>query len=480
MNHIRHSLDAKRILILGFGREGASSYRLLRRLFPGSRLGIADKNADNPAIRMLREDPDAVLHLGPAYLSSLDDYDLILKTPGIPYSEPGLDGHFHKITSQTDLFLKACPGTVVGITGTKGKSTCATLTHALLSSFHPDVHLIGNIGHPALDVLEKLGSRSVVVFELSSHQLVSVTAGPDISVLLNLYVEHMDYYGNMNAYVEAKSNIVRHASSDKVLIYNASFQRLVDIARNTEARSIAYAPEDIQARPCWVKDGRIHYREAKEIEETIAVADVRLPGKFNLNNVIPAIIVAKLLGTPFPRIREALLNFKPLEHRIERIGAFRDIEFYNDSISTIPECAIAALEHFGGRVGTLIAGGHDRGGIDYRPMARSIIHHRPDALILLPATGEAILRAYQSENRDRRGEIPSFFAPSMEQAVRIAFDKTPKGKVCLLSPASPSFGLFKNYEERGASFRAWAVKIADELETLEAEYPHPGPMEEEA
>ncbi|MBI4772927.1 MAG: UDP-N-acetylmuramoyl-L-alanine--D-glutamate ligase [Deltaproteobacteria bacterium] len=478
LNQIRRLLEGKRLLILGLGKEGGSSYRLLRRLFPGRRLGVADKDPDNPAIPRLREDPDADLYVGPDYLSSLENYDLLLKTPGIPYSTPGLARHLHKITSQTDLFLKACPGTVVGITGTKGKSTCSTLIHALLSSYHPDVHLIGNIGIPALDILEKLGPRSLVVFELSSHQLANVTAGPDISVLLNLYVEHMDYYGNMDAYTQAKSNIVRNASSNKRLIYNGSFEPFVHIAQNTKAISIAYAPEDIEARPCWVEDGRIYFEEGEEIEEVIPVADLPLPGTFNLNNVIPAIIVAKLLGVPTPDIRTALRRFKPLEHRLQRVGLFRGIEFYNDSISTIPECAVAALEHFDGRVGSLIAGGHDRGGVDYHPLAGCIVRRRPDALILFPETGKAILQAYRSENTDSQDEIPSFFAENMEQAVRIAFEKTPRGKACLLSPASPSFGLFKNYEDRGASFRAWAVKIADELNGREAEHVDSGPLPE--
>jgi len=476
LSHIRRLLEGKRILILGLGKEGGSSYRLLRRLFPGSRLGIADKDPDNPAVHRLREDPDADLHLGPDYLSSLRDYNLILKTPGIPHSTPGLAHHLHKITSQADLFLKSCPGTVVGITGTKGKSTCSTLIHALLSSYHPDVHLIGNIGTPALDILENLGPRSLVVFELSSHQLVNVTASPDISVLLNLYVEHMDYYGNMDAYTEAKSNIVRNASPEKYLVYNASFEPFVNIARNAKAESIAYAPENIKARPCWLADDRIYYEEGEMVEEVIPVTDLPLLGKFNLNNVVPAIVVAKLLGVPIPNIRAALRRFKPLEHRLQQIGNFRGIEFYNDSISTIPECAIAALEHFGGRVGSLIAGGHDRGGVDYRPLARCIIRHRPDALILFPATGKAILQAYRLENTGRQDEIPSFLAENMEQAVRIAFERTPAGKVCLLSPASPSFGLFKNYGDRGASFRAWAAKMACELNGREADHPHLGPL----
>jgi UDP-N-acetylmuramoylalanine--D-glutamate ligase len=473
----------RQVLIAGFGREGQSTYRLLRDRLPEQTLHVGDRNPSNEALGNLRTDPKTVLHTGETYLRDLEAYDLVIKAPGIPPSEPGLAAARPKITSQTDLFLRVCPGTVVGITGTKGKSTCASLTFALLKARHADVHLLGNIGRPALDDLDRLTPDSIVVYELSSHQLADVHNSPGISILLNIYSEHLDYYADMDSYVRAKTNIAGFAGPGDILIYNDTFEELRRAARESAARGIPYSPEDAagtaygkEASPgCFVASGTTHrgkhggnppkageisgegndslyLREGEDVEPIVSVRDLPLPGRFNLNNVIPAVIAARLLGVPVATIREAIKSFKPLEHRLEFVGKFKDLEFYDDSISTIPECTMAALEHFAGRVGSLILGGHDRKN-DYHGLAESILEHRPDVLILFPGTGDAMLRAFEEEGGADAPEIRAFRARDMEEAVILAYKHTPRGKICLLSPASPSFGLFKDFADRGSQFK---------------------------
>ncbi len=474
------------MLIAGFGREGRSTYRLLRERLPEQVLHVGDRNGSHEALDGLRGDPKAVLHTGDAYLRDLESYDLVIKAPGIPPSELGPAAVGHKITSQTDLFLRVCPGTVVGITGTKGKSTCASLTFALLKAHHTDVHLLGNIGRPALDDLDRLTPDSLVVYELSSHQLADVHNSPQISVLLNIYSEHLDYYENMEAYVRAKTNIARFAGPRDVLIYNDSFEELRHAAQESAARGIFYSLECLDcsladslgsargdssgenlAEPLpriLCREDTLYLREGEGVESVISVEDIPLAGRFNLNNVMPAIIAARLLRVPVPVIREALKRFTPLEHRLEFVGKFKDIEFFDDSISTIPECAMAALEHFSGRVGSLILGGHDRKN-DYRALAKALLKHRPDALILFPGTGDAMLRAFEAARGTLNAGIETFRARNMEEAVTLAYAHTPRGKVCLLSPASPSFGLFKDFADRGDQFKMWVRRLGEAFDS---------------
>jgi UDP-N-acetylmuramoylalanine--D-glutamate ligase len=453
-------LGDKSTLILGFGAEGRSSLRYLRSSFPEKVVGVADQLAleEMPADarEQLRQDTRLRLHLGAGYLSSLSDYDVVVKSPGIPVIHPEYQRAVAAgkiIASPTSLFFANFPGMVVGVTGTKGKSTTASLIHAILKRTMSRAVLLGNIGVPALDVLPQLAADAPVVFELSSHQLESVRQSPHIAVLLNVVPEHLDYYASFEQYVQAKANITRFQTREDFLVYDADHDVPRRIANSSAARKVACSLEGLHRSGCFLYGGWIACRtEWREPQAIIAAGDVPLLGTFNLQNVAAAVAVGTLLDVPADEMAQAVREFQPLEHRLEPVGEFDGVTYYNDSIATVPEAAVAALEALGGSVETLLLGGADRG-LDFSLLARKVLHSKVKTLILFPPTGERIWQQLCAQDPGASSRLKHFFVESMEEAVRLAKLHAQPGTICLLSPASPSFGLFRDYRERGRRFK---------------------------
>jgi len=389
-------LKGKQVLILGFGREGRDTLSFLRKHFPKKTIGIADQKFDRN------------------YLKEIKKYDVIIKTPGIPNWKiaPYLTKK-QRITSQTEIFLDECPGIIIGVTGTKGKSTTASLIHAVLEKGGVRSRLIGNIGEPVLSYLKKAGPEDVFVYELSSFQLENLKRSPHIAVLLNIYPEHLDHHGSFTKYVWAKANIAKHQTAEDFFIYNAKSKIAANIAKLSKARKLSFAPK--KTNNLWVASTE------------------------------PAKIIGSLFGIPKQKINRAIKTFKPLEHRLERIGGYKDITFYNDSLATIPEATIAALNLLGSKVHTLVAGGFDRG-LTFEKLGKKIEKSDTKTLILFPTTGKKILESMKHPP-------VYFFAKNMKEAIKLAYQHTPKGKICLLSPASSSFNLFRDYKDRGEQFK---------------------------
>ena len=386
-------LRNKKILILGFGREGQDTFKFLKDLFPRKQIDVTDKKLDKN------------------YLKKLGGYDVIIKTPGIPFKilpKSSLD----KITTQTEIFFDNCPGTIIGVTGTKGKSTTSSMIYQTLKKGKVDVQLIGNIGQPVLSFLQKAGPKSVFVYELSAHQLFHIRKSPHIAVLLNVYPEHLDYYRDFNEYAQAKANIAKFQSKNDYLIYNSLDEAVKKIAKTSKAQKIP------------------------------------IKGKYYQLDMAAAKAVAEIFGVP------ELKKFKFLPHRLEYVGKFKGIEFYNDSLATIPEAAIEAMDFLGKRVQTLILGGFDRG-LNFEKLARRIKKSQVRNLILFPTTGQ---RIWQEVKKTKPSLIEQYFVKDMATAVKLAYQHTHRGKICLMSPASPSFGLFKDYAERGEMFKKFAKK----------------------
>lgn len=412
-------LKNKKVLILGFGREGKDNLLFLRRIFPGKILGIADQSELKKLsaefqnlIHREKSRHSVRLHLGKHYLKSVKDYDVIIKSPGVPIHLPEIKKAFKqdKIISQTEIFFNNCPGTIVGITGTKGKSTTAFWIYQTLKKRGIKAYLLGNIGKPVLGFLPRAEKKDVFIYELSSHQLYNLRRSPQIAVFLNIYPEHLDYYRSFAEYAQAKANITKHQKSKDYLIYN-----LEDIA-------------------------------VKKIIQKSKARKIPIKGKYYQLNEAASAAVAGIFKVP------VLKRFKNLPHRLERVGNFKGIEFYNDSLSTVPETTIEALDFLGNKVQTLILGGYDRG-LDFKGLARRIEKSKVKTLILFPGTGKRIKKELKKK------DIDCFFVKTMKEAVRLAYDNTGKGKICLLSPASPSFGLFKDYADRGEQFKRWVKML---------------------
>jgi UDP-N-acetylmuramoylalanine--D-glutamate ligase len=430
-------LYAKSVLILGFGTEGQATYEFLRSQWPEKTILIADQRElhefPEQVARRVQADRFAKLNLGSGYLKATAE--LIIKTPGIPASRIERAGA--KLTSHSQIFLSNYPrDKIIGVTGTKGKSTTTALLYQMLRSGGLPAELVGNIGQPPLARLHAAAPGSYFVHEFSSHQLAEVETSPHIAVLLNIIPEHLDYYSSFEQYVSAKENITRFQDSGDFLIFNPGYAILRDISGRTRATLRPFSTAGNDAR---------------------ALGEIPLRGKFNLENVMAAVTAASLVGVPFDTIRTAIKEFRPLPHRLEQVGTYDGITFYDDSIATVPDATLAALEALGTDVQTLLLGGHERN-LDFAELGARL-PQTVRTVILFPPTGQRIWNAIQANSKAPQLPEP-FFVGGMEEAVKIAYARTEAGKICLLSPASPSFGMFRDYRDRGESFRSFVKALS--------------------
>jgi UDP-N-acetylmuramoyl-L-alanine---L-glutamate ligase len=465
---LKDKLRDKKILILGLGKEGESSYRFFRQLFPNKVLLVADKKPidklDKRLINVFKGDSHLKLFLGKDYLQPIKESNVVIKTPGIPKDIPKLRLASRRgviVTSQTGLFFTYCRGKIIGVTGTKGKSTATSVIFKVLQEGGKRSFLVGNIGEPVLPYLEKDSPNTYFAFELSCHQLNDIRVSPHIAVILNLYPEHLDYYPNFNFYKRAKSHITRYQTQADYLLYRSSDRHVLDIARKTKAKKIPFTLEgNHPKRGGFLKDGNIVLNLDGVEEKIISEHDIPLIGRFNLHNVMPAIIVGRLIGIPIAKIKQAIKKFKPLDFRLELVGTFGGIKFYNDPLATIPQATIAAIETLGSNnVETLMLGGLDRG-IDYTDFAKWLTRGAVKSLILFPDSGKRLHQTIKIVSGVNKLAISSFFVENMKDAVQIAYKKTSVGKICLHSPAAPACGVgFKDYRERGGLFKKYVTEL---------------------
>lgn len=400
------NLKNKKIIIVGFGREGKNTYKTLKKLFPLKSIALADK-------KEIKAD-EREIYTGKDYLNNLKNYDVIIKTPGIPFNEVKKNAGLAKITSQTELFLENCSGKVIGVTATKGKSTTSTLIYKILKDSFKNVKLVGNMGKPCLSYLLTAKPKDIFVFEMSCHQLDHISKSPNIAVFINIYPEHLDYYKTFSKYFNAKKNITKFQDRNDLFIYNPEFKEIENIK---------------------TKAHKIPFRES-----------------FSKNNIhkdiiAAAIAVSKMFGLTEKEIKKSIDEFKTLDSRIEFLGNFDGINFYNDSLATIPEATIFALNELK-NVNTLILGGLDRG-IKFNKLTEEIKNKKIKNIILFPNTDKKIYKDLKNEN------INFFFTDSMKEAVLFAKKNTKKGSICLLSPAAPSYNLFKDYKDRANQFKKY-------------------------
>ncbi|MCQ2570740.1 MAG: UDP-N-acetylmuramoyl-L-alanine--D-glutamate ligase [Candidatus Saccharibacteria bacterium] len=422
-------LRDKSILILGFGREGRSTLKFIRENLPEANIAIADQNpiTDEDDVK------NTTIISGENYLAACKNYDLILKAPGVIIKDL-LDAETKaKITSQTDLFMRAFHRQVIGITGTKGKSTTSSLIYHVLKTANFDTFLVGNIGKPCFDIIDEINEKTVIVYELSAHQLEYIQASPYISVLLNIYEEHFDHYTTPEDYYGAKKNIFKYQTADDLLIYGDIFQH----ATQEELAAAPVMKIDITKTEIFPRD---------QIR-------TKLIGEHNQLNIQVAAAIAYAFKINGEIFKQAIASFQPLPHRLEYVGTFRDIKFYNDSIATAQEAVMNAIKALGD-VDTIILGGMDRG-LDYHPLVDFIRQTNIRNVILLPAT-DARFKAIFDEGEYSQNLIP---VKDMHEAVEQAYKLTTPNKSCLLSPAAASYGFYKNFEERGDDFKKLVNKL---------------------
>ena len=426
IDSICRRLNGKRILIAGFGREGKSTLHFLQKYMPDAIVGIADRNES--AFQDVDKERYS-LYFGDDYLKASSDYDVVIKTPGISVKD--VDINFSKITSQTDLFLEAYHNQVIGITGTKGKSTTSTLIYHLLKESGNNVILAGNIGIPILDCVDDINERTIVVYELSAHQLQFINKSPHVGILLNVFEEHLDHFGTFEKYKEAKINVLRYMSDGDFAVVN---QSIANGQQSTVVHCIDFENADFE-------DYDINWDE------------IPLLGEHNRRNVKAALCACKSYGLSLESLVPHLYTFKSLEHRQEYVGIFKGVKFYNDSISTIPQATIAALKTIK-NVNFLLLGGFDRG-IDYEPLVTYLKENVLPYILITGQAGQTIKGKLVAAGYN--GNILEY--TDMQSAFEIIRELAKSGDVCLLSPAAASYDRYKNFEERGRVFKDLANKF---------------------
>lgn len=440
-------LAHRNLLILGFGLEGQSTYRFLRRHLADQPLTIADQD-DLSAHPLLQDDLNLTLISGPDYLQNLADYDLILKSPGISFKDLDYAPFQDKITSQLELILEINRRNIIGITGTKGKSTTSSLVYAILQANECDSRLLGNIGTPIFDEIENISADTLLVIEMSSHQLEFVKTSPHIGAILNLFEDHLDAAGSVEHYHWSKLNLFRHMTANDLAIYcadNPSLQnrlthedfraQLISISINSDV------PANVELR-----DNQVYCHETPLYNAT----DSRhLLGQHNLENIMIALAIAHFLGLD-PKISQtAVNNFQPLEHRLEKVATVNNITYYNDVIATIPAATINAIQSLR-NVNTLIFGGLDRG-IDYQSFIDFLNHSNIEHFICMPSTGHTIGKQLDPAR--------THFVNTLEEAVTLANKITKPGTTCLLSPAAASYEFYKNFQEKGHAYKQLVYQL---------------------
>jgi len=441
----------KKIAILGLGEENVALTNFI--LEKGALdVTLLDEKTEQELTGFLSriQSQDIKTKFGENYLQNLSDFELVFRTPGIHYLHPEIQlaqKNGTEISSQTKLFFSLCPCPIVGVTGTKGKGTTSTLIYKILKAGGKDVFLGGNIGNAPIEFLNELESDSLVVLELSSFQLQDLKQSPHIGVVLNISSDHLDVHKSNEEYIEAKTHIIAHQNKEDFACINADYLTSVELATQTEAQVYWFSRNKSIDQGVWVKDKEeIIWQEDRLQEVIIKTKEIFIRGEHNWENVSAAILATKLLNIPNRIIAEEVRNFPGLEHRLEFVVEHRGVKYFNDSFSTNPDTAIAAIKSFTEPI-LLIAGGSEKHA-DYKELGKAIDQSNVKTVILIGETGPRI----KSEIKNPNIELISN-CQNIDEVIKTAQTKAVTGDIVLLSPASASFDWFLNYKDRGKKFK---------------------------
>ncbi|HSX41195.1 MAG TPA: UDP-N-acetylmuramoyl-L-alanine--D-glutamate ligase [Candidatus Saccharimonadales bacterium] len=425
-----------KVAILGYGIEGQSAARYWGA--QGHDITICDSNAD------IALSSEYAAKLGPNYLKDLDQFDLIVRSQSV---NPISFITTKPVTSITNEFLNQCPVPIIGVTGTKGKGTTSSLIAKILEAAGRKVHLGGNIGTSPLDFLDDIRDGDLVVLEMSSFQLMGITRSPQVAVMLMIAPDHLDWHADLGEYAQAKANIFKFQTPDDIAVYNCSNTESLRLGQASRARHLPFNSRS----GAWVDDETVKFKD-QSICET---GDVGLVGPHNLENICAAVAATwDMTEGNVEAIRTAIKAFKGLEHRLELAGEVGGVRYYDDSFSTNPDTAIAAIKAFK-EPKVVILGGSDKKA-DFSRLAEEVKMGKIRQVILIGKTGLQIKKALDRAGFKHYQEGPG----QMPEIVKLAASVAKAGDVVLLSPASASFDLFKNYKDRGDQFQAAVKSLA--------------------
>jgi UDP-N-acetylmuramoylalanine--D-glutamate ligase len=441
-------LRDKRVLVVGLGKSGVASALFLKA--HGARVTVSDTKSGDE----LRNEIPVLLDHGITVETgghgerTFREQDLIVVSPGVPVDAPLLvqaralslgEG----VIGEIELAARFLPGPIVAITGSNGKTTTTTLTGEILTAGGLPTLVGGNIGTPAISLAERAKPDSVIVLEVSSFQLETIqTFRPKIAVVLNVTSDHLDRHRTLETYVDAKARIFENQRSEDYAVLNADDPICVGMAERTRAQVFWFSRQKEVKQGAWVREGNVLFRDGTRQRELMQVSEIPLKGAHNLENVLAAVCAGALMGCAPEKIRQAVRDFKAVEHRLEFVATIRGVDYYNDSKATNVDATIKALESFPANI-HLILGGKDKGS-DYTVL-NDLLRQRVKRVYTIGAAAGKI------ESQIKNVEI--VHAETLENALRKANAVAQPGDVVLLAPACASFDQFKNYEQRGQVFK---------------------------
>ena len=449
-------LNNKRVLVVGLGKSGVASALFLKA--HGAQVTVSDTKSGDE----LRNEIPVLLDHGITVETgghgdrTFRGQDLIVVSPGVPVDEPPLvqaRAVGEAVIGEIELAAQFLPGPIVAITGSNGKTTTTTLSGEILTAAGLPTLVGGNIGTPAISLAERANPETAIVLEISSFQLETIqTFRPKVAVVLNVTPDHLDRHRTFEVYVDAKARIFENQQDTDFAVLNADDPTCVAMGSRTRAQVFWFSRQKEVQRGAWVRDGNIVFRDAKgQQREIMQVSEIPLKGAHNLENVLAAVCAGVLMGCASDKIRQAVRDFKAVEHRLEFVATIRGVDYYNDSKATNVDATIKALESFPANI-HLILGGKDKGS-DYTVL-NDLLRQRVKRVYTIGAAAAKI------ESQIKGPEI--VHAETLENAIRKANATAQSGDVVLLAPACASFDQFKNYEHRGQMFKEIVRGLASE------------------
>ena len=454
-------LKGKKVAIIGVGVSNIPLIDYLHDLksivtvFDGKEIDNIDKRVIDKII-----DYGMQFHFGNDYLDNLVGFDIIFRSPSCLPTTPELVKEAERgaiITTEVEMVIELCPGKVIGITGSDGKTTTTTLIYEFLKEEGINCYVGGNIGIPLFTKIGEMLPEDVVVLELSSFQLMNMKISPSISIITNITPNHLDIHEDMNEYIEAKKNIFKYQEKDDLVVLNYDNEITRNLASEAPGKAILFSSKNKIPDGYIIDDNIIKKCENGIRKHVFDTKNMKLRGVHNFENACSAIIATKDLVKP-ETFAKVLKEFNGVEHRLELVKETKQrVKWYNDSVSSSPTRTIAGLNAFALKNIILIAGGYDKN-LDYDVLSKPIIDNCK-ALILLGQTSEKIEKAVKAELKKMKKEFPIYKCESLKQTIVTADEISTKGDIVLFSPASASFDMFKNFAERGNLFKQYVNEI---------------------
>lgn len=461
LDEFKAYIKGKYVAIMGMGISNTPLIKYLMDL--DANITVFDKKTEEELDKALIEEyaiQGVKFSLGENYLKNLVGYDIIFRSPSMRPDTPELEKELDRgaiLTSEIEMLIDLCPGKIIAVTGSDGKTTTTTLIYKMLQEANYHCYLGGNIGIPLFAKIDEMKPEDIIVLELSSFQLMTLKKSPQIAVVTNVSPNHLDIHKSYEEYIEAKKNIFKYQDKDGIVVLNYDNDITRDFSLEAKGE-VRYFSTKVKLDDGVILDNDIiKISDGKIRTQIINTDEILLLGRHNIENACTAIATVKDL-VPLECIVKVLTTFKGVEHREEFVRTINGARWYNDSIGSSPTRTIAGLLSFKNKV-ILIAGGYDKH-LDYTDLGRYIVDH-VKALILLGQTKEKIKVATCAElaNRENKIDLPIIECDTLEEAVKSAYDIAKEGDTVFFSPASASFDMFKNFEERGNKYKELVEKL---------------------